>query len=130
MSRLISLIALLALLTVASVACADVTIGMPTAGSTVGPSTAVTGMCSQRAFLVVYSEVIDANNVPIGTVPGIRHWTNDNNSFGVRISTPRLLSQADEHLTYEIHVKAYSHAPKSMDDAPDLGEAQVSVDSH
>jgi hypothetical protein len=112
------------MLVAVSAASAEVTITAPTAGQVVGPATAITGSCSQRAFLVVYTEVSLENGDAAGTVPGIRHWTNDDNSFAVLISTARIYTLPNEKLTYLIHVKAYSSAEKSSG-APDLGEAQV-----
>jgi hypothetical protein len=124
MSKVLAVLSILALLVVVSVASAEVTITAPPAGQVVGPSTAITGSCSQRAFLVVYTEVNSENGDPLGTVPGLRHWTNDDNSFAVLISTARVFAQPNEKLTYVIHVKAYSSAEKSTGD-PDLGDAQV-----
>jgi hypothetical protein len=124
MSKVLVVLSILTLLVVASVASAGVTITAPSAGQVVGPSTAVTGSCSQRAFLVVYTDVNLANGDLLGTVAGIRHWTNDDNSFSVLISTPRLFTGPNDKLTYIIHVKAYSSADKTTGD-PDLGQAQV-----
>jgi hypothetical protein len=118
------LIVLGILLLALSAASADVTLNSPTAGQVVGPSTAVTGMCSQRAFVIVITEVTFENGESLGFVPGIRHWTNDDNSIAVRISTPRIYDQPNEKLTYTIHVKAYSSANQATG-TPDLGEAVV-----
>ena len=118
------LIVLGILLLAVSVASADVTLNSPTAGQIVGPSTAITGMCSQRAFVIVTTEVVLENGESLGFVPGIRHWTNDDNSIAVRISTPRIYGQPNEKLTYTIHVKAYSSANQASG-VPDLGEAVV-----
>lgn len=131
MSR--TLVVLLVLVLVSgSAAWAGVTITSPAAGSTVGPATTVTGVATERAFLVVYSEVMSDQD-PIGIVPGIRHWTNDDNSYRVKISTPRLFLRGGEvvggALTYVIHVKAYSQPPQDLNEAPNLGEASVTVSS-
>jgi len=120
MSRV--LIVLCILLLAVSVASAEVTLNSPTAGQVVGPSTPIAGMCSQRAFVVVITEVTLDSGESLGFVPGIRHWTNDDNSIAVRISTPRLFTQPGEKLTYTIHVKAYSSANQATGN-PDLGEA-------
>jgi hypothetical protein len=131
MSRSLVTVVALVLLLAVSCAWADVTITSPTAGSTVGPATNVTGMCSQRAFLVIYSDVMNGDQL-IGSVPGIRHWTNDNNSYAVKISTPRLFLRAGETpepLTYVIHVKAYSNPPSDAAATPDVGDASVTVNS-
>ena len=124
MSRVLVVLCVLTMLIAVSVASAEVTLTAPAEGQTVGPSTSITGTCSQRAFLIVTTDVNLANGETLGSVPGIRHWTNDDNSISVRISTPRLFTQPNEKLTYIIHVKAYSSAEKSTGE-PDLGEAQV-----
>jgi len=124
MSRLLLVLCIFTMLIAASVASAGVSVTSPTEGQIVGPSTPITGMCSQRAFVIVITEVNLANGESLGSVPGIRHWTNDDNSISVRISTPRLFTQPNEKLTYIIHVKAYSSVEKATGD-PDLGEAQV-----
>ena len=129
MSRALTLLAVLVLLSAVSLSWASVTITSPAAGSTVGPATVVTGMASQRAFLVVYSAVFSEDQ-SIGSVPGIRHWTNEDNSYNVKISTPRLYLRGEDgavQLTYIIHVRAYSQAPQRASDVPDLGEATVTV---
>ena len=124
MSRILVVLSVLTMLIAVSVASAEVTVTSPTEGQTVGPSTPITGMCSQRAFVVVITDVILENGEAMGSVPGIRHWTNDDNSISVRISTPRMMLGTSQKLTYIIHVKAYSSAELSTG-APDLGEAQV-----
>jgi hypothetical protein len=131
MSRTLTILAVLLLLVAVTCAYADVTITAPVAGALVGPSTVVTGAATQRAFLVIYSEVKTGDTVT-GNVPGIRHWTNDDNSYNVKISTPRLyLRNTDDTgpLTYVIHVRAYSKPPAKATDTPDLGEATVTVSS-
>ena len=124
MSRVLAVVCVLALLVVASVASGEVTITSPREGQVVGPATSITGMCSQRTFLVVITDVYFDNGELLGRVPGIRHWTNDDNSISVRIATPRLYLQPDVRLKYVIHVKGYS-SPELTPGAPDLGEAQV-----
>jgi hypothetical protein len=133
MSRSLVVLAVLVVLLATTLAWADVTITSPAAGSTVGPATVVTGAASQRALLVVYSEVFHGATL-IGMVPGIRHWTNEDNSYNVKISTPKLFLRGgvDENagpLSYLIHVRAYSQPPRDAADAPDLGEATVRVSS-
>ena len=124
MSRVLAVVCVLTMLVVASVASAEVTITSPREGQIVGPATSITGMCSQRTFLVVITDVYFDNGELLGTVPGIRHWTNDDNSIAVRISTPRLYLQPDVRLKYVIHVRGYS-TPSKTPGAPDLGEDQV-----
>ena len=126
MSRPLTALALLALLVTVSLASAEVTITSPTPGQVVGPSTPIRGTVSERAFLVIYSDVFRENGEHIGMVPGIRHWSNDDNTITVRIATPRLFALPDERLRYEINVKAYS-SPDRAGEAPDLGEVKITV---
>ena len=122
---------LVGLMVAAVAASAEVIIGSPTDGSTVGPNTPIYGRCSERAFLVITTDCMDADGEKIGMVPGIRHWTNDDNSISVRISTPRVsFGDRQQPVTYVIHVKAYSSpAAAQAGEMPSVGEAQVSVKS-
>jgi hypothetical protein len=88
-------------------------------------------MCSQRAFCVIISDVIAADGTKIGSVPGIRHWTNDDKSLNVRIATPRVaFGDKGEPVSYVIHVRAYSTSDLAQAaGAPDVGEATVTVKS-
>jgi hypothetical protein len=131
MYRILPVLVVIALLAVAVAASASVTITSPKDNEVVGPSTPVTGMCSAHAFLVVISDVIAADGTKIGTVPGIRHWTNDDNSIDVRIATPRIaFGDKTQPVSYVIHVRAYS-TPDLAQAAgtPDVGEASVTVKS-
>ncbi len=108
---------------------AVVTITYPVEGQTVGSSTPVRGMVSQKAFLVIYSDIYRCNtNEHVRRVPGIRHWTKDDGSFAVRIATPRVFADPSIKLIYKIHVRAYSQ-PNRGADPPDLSEAVVTVKS-
>ncbi len=131
MFRALTMLAVVALLVTAGAALAEVTITSPQEGDVVGPSTPVRGYCSQRAFVVVITEVRSAAGEQVGMVPGIRHWTNDDNSIQVRVATPRIsFGEKWEALTYIIRVKAYSSPDLAQEDrAPDVGETEVTVKS-
>jgi hypothetical protein len=132
MSRILTALVVATLLVMAVAASAGVTIGSPKDGDVVGPSTPVIGQCSQRAFCIVVSDVMSADGTKIGTVPGIRHWTNDDNSLNVLIATPHVVFGGGytETVTYVIHVRAYSTVEKAQAaDTPDVGEATVTVKS-
>ena len=95
------------LVVVATGVWAVVTIAYPVQGQTVGSSTPVKGMVSQKAFLVIYSDIYRCDtNEHVRRVPGIRHWTKDDGSFAVRIATPRVFADPSIELTYKIHVGA------------------------
>lgn len=131
MYRIVTTLLVVTLLVLAVAASASVTVGSPTDGQTVGPNTPIFGQCSQRAFVVIISDVMAADGTKIGSVPGIRHWTNDDNSIGVRIATPRVVfGDKGEPVTYLIHVRAYTTPENAQaDQAPDVGEATVTVKS-
>jgi hypothetical protein len=131
MYRILTALVMAVLLVMAVAASAEVTIGSPKEGDVVGPNTPLHGQCSERAFVVVISDVLAADGTKIGFVPGLRHWTNDDNSISMRISTPRVVfGEKDEPVSYVIHVRAYSSPEKAQaGDAPDVGEASVTVKS-
>jgi hypothetical protein len=108
-------------------AAASVAINSPTNGQTVGPNTPITGQASERAFLVVITDLFLADtNEYLGQVPGIRGWTREDNSFAVRIATPRLINNLEARVKYVIRVQAF-RAPSHRTASPDLGEASVTV---
>ncbi len=131
MFRALTMLAVVALLVAGGAALAEVTITSPQDGDVVGPSTPIRGYCSQRAFVVVITQVMSAAGEQVGMVPGIRHWTNDDNSIRVRIATPRIsFGEKWEPLTYVIRVSAYSSPDLAQEDTvPDVGEAEVTVKS-
>jgi hypothetical protein len=131
MYRILTVLVVTALLLMAVAASASVTVGSPKDGDVVGPSTSIYGQCSERAFVVVISDVIASDGTKIGSVPGIRHWTNDDNSIAVRIATPRVVfGEKGEPVSYAIHVRAYSTPDLAQAaGAPDVGEVTVTVKS-
>lgn len=79
---------------------------MPAAGAQLGPNYDVIGNAGHRAFLVVATDVIDANTGEcLRTVPGIRHWTADDGSFHFRVASPRVsIGERDTPLKYRVRV--------------------------
>ena len=127
MLRKAGLLSVVLLLALAVVAWAAVTLSYPVQGQTVGTNTDVRGMASQKAFMVVYSEVYrNDNDAYVKRVPGIRHWTRDDGSFEFRIAMPLVFRDPSIKLHYMIHARAYSQ-PSVGTEAPDLGEAVVTV---
>ncbi len=131
MYRILVPLLTVALLTAARMASAEVVIGSPRDGDVVGPSTPIYGRCSERAFIVVITDVLATDGTLVGTVPGIRHWTNDDNSISVRVATPRIsFGDKDEPVHYVIHVRAYSSpALANAGQYPDLGSVDIRVRS-
>ena len=131
MYRTLTACIVVALLVLAVAASASVTLSSPKDGATVGPSTDVVGQVSARAFCIVTTSCTAADGTDLGMVPGLRHWTNDDNSIQVRISTPRVsFGDKGQPVNYAIHVRAYSTPEKAQAAGdPDLGEATVNVKS-
>ncbi len=131
MHRLLTALLISALLITGAAVSAEVTISTPQDGDVVGPSTPIHGQCSQRAFLVVVTDVLASDGRNVGMVPGIRHWTNDDNSISVRIATPRIsFGEKEEPVTYVIHVRAYTALDLvESGQAPDVGEVEIKVKS-
>ena len=127
MIRKAGLLSVVLLLALAVAVWASVTLSYPVQVQTVGSNTDVRGMASQKAFMIVYSEVYRGdNNAYVKRVPGIRHWTQDDGSFAFRIATPLVFRGPSTKLHYKIHARAYSQ-PSAGTEAPDLGEAVVTV---
>lgn len=78
----------------------------PQEGASLGPNYDVIGRMPQRAFLVVVTDVINSETGEVvGTVPGIRHWTDMDGSFHFRVSSPRImLGQRGLPLSYRVRI--------------------------
>jgi len=67
------------------------TINTPRNGDALGPNYDITGSMPSRAFLVVMTDVVRADTGEmLRSVPGIRHWTNNDGSFHFRCASPRV----------------------------------------
>ncbi|MHB8997111.1 MAG: hypothetical protein ACYC63_17835 [Armatimonadota bacterium] len=93
MSRILRIVVLMSMLVAAGAALAmeRPTIDSPNSGTALGPNYKVSGSMPYRAFLVVITDCIrtDTGEV-IGSVPGIRHWTNNDGRFDFRCASPRV----------------------------------------
>jgi len=80
----------------------------PVNGAKVGPSVDVAGQTEGRQFVVIITDVYVKGEAksPWQSVPGLRHWTEDDGSFAFRIATPRLWKTpfANDRITYKIRV--------------------------
>jgi hypothetical protein len=93
MTRLLFAVLLIALLGAATAALAmdKPTITAPMAGDTLGPNYDITGSMPYRAFLVVMTDCVRSDTGEVlRSVPGIRHWTNQDGSFHFRCASPRI----------------------------------------
>jgi hypothetical protein len=106
--RALAIVALLSL-SVAALAAEAPQVTTPVNGDKLGPNTDITGQAAEKQFLIIYTDVFGRDGdeeVWIGKVPGIRHWTKEDGSFEFRISTPRPLTTYQTLLIYRIHVFA------------------------
>jgi hypothetical protein len=82
------------------------TVTTPKAGDLLGPNYDIEGSMPSRAFLVVMTDVMrtDTGEV-LRSVPGIRHWTNQDGTFHFRCASPRVaIGEKDMPLKYKIRV--------------------------
>jgi hypothetical protein len=67
------------------------TIQAPQPGASLGPNFIISGTMPYKAFLVVLTDCVRTDTGELlGSVPGIRHYTNDNGSFRFRCASPRI----------------------------------------
>lgn len=105
MSRVLSVVVLVSLLVFAGAALAmdKPTINTPAAGASLGTNYDISGSMPYKALLVVMTDCVrtDTGEV-LGSVPGIRHWTNANGSFQFRCASPRIFIGEDIPLIYRV----------------------------
>ena len=105
MTKLLVAVALVCLAAAAYAAPAAPTVTTPTNGAKIGPNVDVAGSTVGKQFVIVITDVyLKGKDKPIKSVPGIRHWTNDDGTFAVRIATPRVPWAPSADLTYKIRV--------------------------
>ena len=109
MSRMLLVVLLVSLLVSAGAALAmdKPTINVPNGGDSLGPNYDISGSMPYKAFLVVITDCVrtDTGEV-LGSVPGIRHWTNNNGHFQFRCASPRI-SFGDAGVTLEYRVRCF-----------------------
>lgn len=109
MSRFFLVVVLVSLLLSAGAALAleMPTIQTPTPGSSLGPNYDIAGSMPHRAFLIVITDCVrtDTGEV-LGSVPGIRHWTNNDGSFRFRCASPRV-AYGDTAVVLEYRVRCF-----------------------
>jgi hypothetical protein len=106
LGRVCGVVLLVSLLLTAGAALAmdKPTIQVPNEGASLGPNYDISGSMPYKAFLVVITDCIrtDTGEV-LGSVPGIRHWTDGNGSFHFRCASPRVsLGDATVELKYRV----------------------------
>ena len=81
------------------------TVNSPANGDKIGPNVVITGSTEGKQFVIVITDVyLKGNNTPLKSVPGIRHWTNDDGTFTFGIATPRVPWYPKVDLTYKIRL--------------------------
>lgn len=127
-----------ALMVLPALALEEPTVTSPREGAALGPNYDVIGSMPYRAFLVVLTDVIRCDtNECVRTIPGIRHWTNDDGSFHFRVASPRVaIGEQELPLAYRVRVfeaTAHEAGPEAMviasciSPGPALTGAQVEV---
>lgn len=105
MSRLLPVVLLMSLAAFAGAALAmdKPTIDKPTEGDSLGTNYDISGSMPYKAVLVVMTDCVrtDTGEV-LGSVPGIRHWTNANGTFQFRCASPRIFVGDDVPLVYRV----------------------------
>ena len=105
MTKLLVAVALVCLAAAAYAAPAAPTVTTPTNGAKIGPNVDVAGSTVGKQFVIVITDVyLKGNNTPLKSVPGIRHWTNDDGTFTFGIATPRVPWYPKVDLTYKIRL--------------------------
>jgi len=85
-------------------------VNMPREGDALGPNYEIGGYMPYKAFLVVLTDVITAQGELLRTVPGIRHWTNDDGSFRFRVASPRV-SIGDKKTVVWYRIRVFELGP-------------------
>ncbi len=116
MKRLLVVVVLLSLAGAALAAGAP-EVTAPKDGDKVGPNIDVVGKTDGKQFVVIITDVYVAGKAEaLGSVPGHRHWTDEEGNFNLRIATPRVRNTDDSALTYKIRVfSARPGEPKSAE---------------
>ena len=102
MKKLAAVVILLCLAGIALAATAPV-VSTPKDGDKLGSNVYITLKTEGKQFIIVITDVF-VNQKQVGSVPGIRHWTDDNGDLTVRVATPRVLNAKKEDLVYKIRV--------------------------
>ena len=105
-----TMLAILAVLLVAVAVFAQQTaptVTTPVEGAVLGPNYDIIGSMDHRAFLIVMTDVITADEAQtvLRSVPGIRHWTATDGTFHFRVASPRVsVGEKDTKLQYKVRV--------------------------
>jgi hypothetical protein len=91
-------------LAVASFALDKPNVNAPRNGDSLGPSYGIAGYMPYKAFLVVMTDAVRADTGEVlRSVPGIRHWTNDDGTFSFRCASPRVsIGHRETPLVYRV----------------------------
>ena len=105
LTRVVAIAALLMFALASFAAAAAPVVTSPANGDKIGPNVLVTGSTEGKQFVIIITDVyLKGKDAPIKSVPGIRHWTNDDGTFCFGISTPRVPWYPSADLTYKIRV--------------------------
>ena len=77
----------------------------PTEGAVLGPNYDIVGSMPYKAFLVLVTDCMTADGEALRTVPGIRHWTNDDGTFHFRAASPRVsIGEKGTIVSYRVRI--------------------------
>ncbi len=81
------------------------TVTTPKEGDRIGPAIDVEGNLGHKGLIVIMTDVYrDDKNEKVASVPGIRHYTEEDGSFAFHVATPRNVWGEKVPLTYKVRV--------------------------
>ncbi len=67
-------------------------VATPSTCSSLGPSVDISGNLGHRGLVVVLTDISPSDeSAAAAVIPGIRHWTDANGNFAVRVAVPRAI---------------------------------------
>jgi hypothetical protein len=77
----------------------------PRDGDRIGPAIDVEGNLGHKGLIVIITDVWRGDtHEKIATIPGIRHYTEEDGSFSFHVATPRNYRGEEADLTYKVRV--------------------------
>lgn len=78
---------------------------VPADGDKVWTRIQVIGQTQGKHFVIIITDVyVKGQEKPIGSVPGLRHWTEEDGKFNFGIAAPRVIRGHSADLVYKIRV--------------------------
>jgi len=81
------------------------TVTTPKNGDRIGPAIDVEGNLGHKGLIVIITDVWRGDtHEKVATIPGIRHYTEEDGSFAFHVATPRNMRGDKAPLTYKVRV--------------------------